>query len=161
MISTYSISTTLFTSSEKTPWNDRLGHTCPSVLKLLGIETDKNNCLICKTRKSHKLPFNNYFEKALNTLDCVHMDIVGPITPPLVSSNCYFLTIIDQALSLKIMKVLKKTDVFPNFCIAKKEMEKLQKKTLKWLVTDRGELFNHNFRKLSRNCGYTYIMAPP
>ncbi|MBW0477382.1 hypothetical protein O181_017097 [Austropuccinia psidii MF-1] len=67
MISTYSIPTSLFTSSDKTPWHDRLGHPGPAVLKLLGIEADKNNCLICEANKSHR--------QALNTLDCVHMDI--------------------------------------------------------------------------------------
>ncbi|MBW0491464.1 hypothetical protein O181_031179 [Austropuccinia psidii MF-1] len=54
MISTYSVPTSLLTSSDKNPWHNRLGHPGPAVLKLLGIEVDKNNFLICKTSKSHK-----------------------------------------------------------------------------------------------------------
>ncbi|MBW0569379.1 hypothetical protein O181_109094, partial [Austropuccinia psidii MF-1] len=75
MISTYSVPTSHLTSTNKTPWHDRLGHPGPAVLKSLGIEVDKDNCLICEANKSHKQPFKNHFEQALNTLDCVHMDI--------------------------------------------------------------------------------------
>ncbi|MBW0566761.1 hypothetical protein O181_106476 [Austropuccinia psidii MF-1] len=146
-----------------TPWHDRLGNPGPEVLKLLGIEANKNNCLICEANKSHKKPFNNHFEQAVNTLDCVHMDIVGTVTPSSVSGNCYFLTIVDQASSFKIIKFLKKKlEVFVNFCIAKKAMKSLQKKTLKRLVTNRGgEFVNHNFKKLSNDCENVHIMAPP
>ncbi|MBW0504169.1 hypothetical protein O181_043884 [Austropuccinia psidii MF-1] len=159
MTSTYSVPT----SSDKTPWHDRLGHPGPAILKLLGISTDKNNFLICEVNKFHKQSFNNHFEPAPNVLDCVHMDVVGPVTPPLVSGNQYFLTIVDQASSFKMVKFLKtKSEVFANFCSAKKAMENLQNKTLKFLVTDRGgEFVNHNFRKLADDCGYVHIMAPP
>ncbi|MBW0539862.1 hypothetical protein O181_079577, partial [Austropuccinia psidii MF-1] len=138
MTSTYSVPTSLLTSSDKTPWHDRLSHPGPAVLKFLGISTNKNNSLICEVNKSHKQSFNNHFEPALNVLDCVHMDIVGPVTPPSVS------------------------EVFTNLCSAKKAMENLQNRTLKRLVTDRGgEFANHNFRKLAENCGYAHIMALP
>ncbi|MBW0516534.1 hypothetical protein O181_056249 [Austropuccinia psidii MF-1] len=159
MTRTYSVPT----SSDKTPWNNRLGHPGPAVLKLLGISTNKNNCLICEVNKSHKQSFNNHFEPALNVLDCVHMDVVGPVTPPSVSGNRYFLTIVDQASSFKMVKFLKtKSEFFTNFCSAKKAMENLQNGTLKRLVTYRGgEFVNHNFRKLANNFGYSHIMAPP
>ncbi|MBW0504170.1 hypothetical protein O181_043885 [Austropuccinia psidii MF-1] len=138
MTSTYSVPTSLLTSSDKTPWHNRLGHPGPAVLKLLGISTEKNNFLICEVNKSHKQSLNNHFEPGLNVLDCIHMDVVGPVTPPLVSRNQYFLTIVDQASSFKMNK------------------------TLKCLVTGRGgEFVNHNFRKLADDCGYVHIMAPP
>ncbi|MBW0487859.1 hypothetical protein O181_027574 [Austropuccinia psidii MF-1] len=90
------------------------------------------------------------------------MDLVGPITTPSVSRNFYFLTIINQASSFKIVKFLKnKSDFFENFGIAKKAMENLHNKTLTQLVTDRGELVNHKFKKPLENCGYTHIIAPP
>ncbi|MBW0579808.1 hypothetical protein O181_119523 [Austropuccinia psidii MF-1] len=41
-------------------------------------------------------------------------------------------------------------------------MENLHNKTLKRLVTNKGgEFANHNFQKLSNDCGYVHIMAPP
>ncbi|MBW0478455.1 hypothetical protein O181_018170 [Austropuccinia psidii MF-1] len=163
MISTYSVPTSLLTSPDKTPWHNRLGHPGPAVLKSLGIEVDKDNCLICEASKSHEQPFNNDFKQALNTLDFVHMDVVGPVKPSSVSGNCYFLTIVDQASSFKIIEFLKtKSEVFVNFCIAKRETENFKNKTLKQLVTNRGgEFVNHNFKKLSDNFGYVHIMAPP
>ncbi|MBW0498324.1 hypothetical protein O181_038039 [Austropuccinia psidii MF-1] len=87
----------------------------------------------------------------------------GPVTPPSVSGNCYFLTIVGQASSFKIVKFLKKkSEVFENFCIAKRAIENFQNKKLKQLVTDRGgEFVNHNFKRLSDDCGYVHIMAPP
>ncbi|MBW0470489.1 hypothetical protein O181_010204 [Austropuccinia psidii MF-1] len=82
VIITYSVATSLLTSSNKNPWHNRLGHPGPAVLKSLGIEVDKNSFLICETSKSHKQNFRNHFDHALNTLDCLHMDIVRPVTPP-------------------------------------------------------------------------------
>ncbi|MBW0535433.1 hypothetical protein O181_075148 [Austropuccinia psidii MF-1] len=65
MISPYTIPTALLTSSNNIPWHQRLGHPSPAVLKLLGIVADKKDYLICKTSKSHKLPFKHHFEQAL------------------------------------------------------------------------------------------------
>ncbi|MBW0494470.1 hypothetical protein O181_034185 [Austropuccinia psidii MF-1] len=163
MISPYTIPTALLTSSNNIPWHERLGHPSPAVLKLLGIVADKKDCLICEKSKSHKLPFKHHFEQALYPLDCVHMDVVGPVTPPSVSGNRYFLTIVDQASSFKVVKFLKnKSEVFDQFIASKKVMENLQNRTLKRLVTDRGgEFVNHSFKKLAEDCGYTHIMAPP
>ncbi|MBW0484987.1 hypothetical protein O181_024702 [Austropuccinia psidii MF-1] len=94
MISSYTIPTTLITGPNSIPRNERLAHPGSAVLKLLGVEADKKDCLICKTSKSHKLPFKNHFQQAFYPLDCMHMDVVGPITPPSVSGNHYFLIII-------------------------------------------------------------------
>ncbi|MBW0535432.1 hypothetical protein O181_075147 [Austropuccinia psidii MF-1] len=91
------------------------------------------------------------------------MDVVGPVTPPSVSGNCYFLAILDQVSSFKVVKFLKKkSEVFNQFHSSKNAMENLQNRTLKWLVTDRGgEFVNHSFKKLAEDCRYTHIMAPP
>ncbi|MBW0560457.1 hypothetical protein O181_100172, partial [Austropuccinia psidii MF-1] len=140
MISPYTIPTALLTGSNNIPWHERLGHPSLAVLKLLGIVAAKKDCLICETSKSHKLPFKHHFEQALYPLDCVHMDVVGPMTPPSVSGNRYFLTIVDQASSFKVAKLLKKkSEVFDQFHASKKAMENLQNRTLKWLITDSGE----------------------
>ncbi|MBW0469385.1 hypothetical protein O181_009100 [Austropuccinia psidii MF-1] len=163
MISPCTIPTTLLTGANDIPWHERLGHPSLTFPKLLGIEADKKDCLICKTSKSHKLPFKHHFEQAFYPLDSIHMDVVGPVTPPSVSTNRYFLTIFNQASSFKMVKLLKKKlEVFDQFHAIKKVMENLQNRTLKRLVTDRGgEFVNHSFKKLADDCGYTHIMAPP
>ncbi|MBW0529781.1 hypothetical protein O181_069496 [Austropuccinia psidii MF-1] len=138
MISSYTIPTTLLTGPNSIPWHERLGHPSSVVLKLLGIQADKKDCLICETSKSHKLPFKHHFEQVFYPLDWVHMDVVGPITPPSVSGNRYFLTIVNKASSFKIVRFLKKkSEVFDQFHATKKEMENLHNRTLKQLVTDR------------------------
>ncbi|MBW0536664.1 hypothetical protein O181_076379 [Austropuccinia psidii MF-1] len=88
-------------------------------------------------------------------LDCVHLDLVGPITPSSVSGFCYFLTIVDQATSFKIVQLLKhKSDAFDQFVIVKKEMETLHDRLLKKLVSDRGgEFLNEKFKKLLETHG--------
>ncbi|MBW0517549.1 hypothetical protein O181_057264 [Austropuccinia psidii MF-1] len=53
-------------------------------------------------------------------------------------------------------------DQFEQFFLVKKGMENLHDRTLKKLVSDRGgEFLNHQFRKLSEECGFEHIMSPP
>ncbi|MBW0577620.1 hypothetical protein O181_117335 [Austropuccinia psidii MF-1] len=87
MVINYTIQKALLTNQANDPWNERLGHPGASTLKHLGLPTLQDSCLVCKTNKSHKLPFQNHFKPALSTLDCVHMDIVGPINPPSMSGK--------------------------------------------------------------------------
>ncbi|MBW0525843.1 hypothetical protein O181_065558 [Austropuccinia psidii MF-1] len=91
------------------------------------------------------------------------MDIVGPINPPSMSGKQYFLTIVDQVLSLKIIKFMqKKSDVFEQFQLTKNAMENSQDKKLKKLISDRGgEFLNNNFKKLLDGCGFINIMDSP
>ncbi|MBW0466606.1 hypothetical protein O181_006321 [Austropuccinia psidii MF-1] len=86
----------------------------------------------------------NLFDPVSQPLDCVHIDLVGPISPMSVSGCQYFLTIVDQATSFKIVKFLKnKSDAFDQFFIAKKAMENLHNRSLKRLVLDcAGEFMN-------------------
>ncbi|MBW0533402.1 hypothetical protein O181_073117, partial [Austropuccinia psidii MF-1] len=77
----YTIPKTLLTNQINNLWHDRLGHPGDSVLIHLGLPTPNDNCLVCETNKAHKQPFKNHFEPAFSTLDCVHMDVVGPINP--------------------------------------------------------------------------------
>ncbi|MBW0533980.1 hypothetical protein O181_073695 [Austropuccinia psidii MF-1] len=91
------------------------------------------------------------------------MDVVGPINPPLVSGKHYFLTIVDQSSSYKIVKFLqKKPKVFEQFQATKIAMENTQDKKLKKLVSERGgEFLNNDFKKLSNKCGFIHIFSPP
>ncbi|MBW0545952.1 hypothetical protein O181_085667, partial [Austropuccinia psidii MF-1] len=163
MVINYTILKTLLTNQIDNLWHNRLGHPAATILKQLGLPTPQDNCVVCETNKAHKKPFNNHFEPAFSTLDCVHMDVVGPINPASVSGKRYFLTIVDQSSSFKIVKFLqKKSEVFENFQAVKITMENTQEKKLKKLVSDRGgEFLNNNFKELLNKCGFTHIFAPP
>ncbi|MBW0481185.1 hypothetical protein O181_020900 [Austropuccinia psidii MF-1] len=96
-------------------------------------------------------------------LDCVHLDLVGPIHPASNSGFQYFLTIVDQATSFKITCLLKqKSEAYDQFIIVKRMMENLHDHSIKKLVLDRGgELLNEKFKKLSEEQGFTHFFSPP
>ncbi|MBW0508536.1 hypothetical protein O181_048251 [Austropuccinia psidii MF-1] len=153
----------LTTASGTLPWHNRLGHPGPAVLESLGLSSTETPCLICETNKSHRLSFNHHFTSARKSLDSIHIDVVGPITPPSISGFKYLLTIIDQSTSFKIIKFLKaKSESFDQFVIAKNYMENQQDKTIKKLTSDQGgEFLNEKFKRLAENCGFVHIFSPP
>ncbi|MBW0477922.1 hypothetical protein O181_017637 [Austropuccinia psidii MF-1] len=160
----YDLPTTFLTTiSGNLPWHGRLGHPGPAVLKILGISNAKIPCLICETNKSHHLAFNHHFTPASKSLDSIHIDVVGPITPPLLSGFKYRLTIVDQSTSFKIIKFLKvKSESFDQFVISKNYMENQQDKKIKKLTLDwGGEFLNEKFKRLAENCGFLHIFSPP
>ncbi|MBW0473976.1 hypothetical protein O181_013691 [Austropuccinia psidii MF-1] len=88
--------------SEKAPWHAQLGHPGDQVLKKLGLKIhNMNPCEICAWGKMTSFPFKGNFPDTSMPLDFLHMDVVGPISPPSKSGHHYFLTIIDQHTSFK------------------------------------------------------------
>ncbi|MBW0507746.1 hypothetical protein O181_047461 [Austropuccinia psidii MF-1] len=84
-------------------WHERLGHPGNQVIKSMGLPGVTSNFQMCDINKMHLIPFTDQFEPVSHPLDCVHIDLVGPINPPSVSGFQYFLTIVDQATSYKII----------------------------------------------------------
>ncbi|MBW0534108.1 hypothetical protein O181_073823 [Austropuccinia psidii MF-1] len=144
-------------------WHQRLGHPGNQVIKSMGLPECSLRCSTCDLNKAHKLPFNHKFESASKPLDCAHIDVVGPISPPSVSGNQYFLTVVDQATSFKIVRLLKhKSEAFKQFIIVKAYMENLHDRTLKKLVSDRGgEFLNKDFKSLAESNGFVHVFSPP
>ncbi|MBW0461586.1 hypothetical protein O181_001301 [Austropuccinia psidii MF-1] len=113
-------------------WHNRLGHPGTKDMKTLGLPEKYEPCITCETNKSH------HFAVADLPLDFIQLDLVGPITPPSVSGFKYFLTIVDQASSFKIVKKIKQ------------------------VVSDcGGEFLNENFKELANDNGYLHIYSPP
>ncbi|MBW0508583.1 hypothetical protein O181_048298 [Austropuccinia psidii MF-1] len=105
-------------------WHQRLGHPGDQIIRSMGLLGVNTKCLTCDKNKIHSLPFNDHFEQVSLPLDCFHIDLVGPISPASVSGSRYLLTIVDQATSYKIIRLLKnKSDAFHQFVLAKKAME--------------------------------------
>ncbi|MBW0522313.1 hypothetical protein O181_062028 [Austropuccinia psidii MF-1] len=109
------------------------------------------------------LPFKGHFIKAAEPLDCLHLDVVGPITLPSKLGYRYFLTMVDQHTSFKITKFLKhKSEVFDEFLIQQKLLGNLHARKIKRIVTDGGgEFVNQKFKDLANVCGFTHVVAPP
>ncbi|MBW0541599.1 hypothetical protein O181_081314 [Austropuccinia psidii MF-1] len=109
------------------------------------------------------LPFKGHFSKTTEPLDCLHMDLVGPISPSSISGHHYILNIIDQHTSYKITCFLKnKSDTYEEFLKQQKLIENTQQQKIKKLVTDGGgEFINQQFKDLAEQHGFTHIIAPP
>ncbi|MBW0533780.1 hypothetical protein O181_073495 [Austropuccinia psidii MF-1] len=119
-------------------------------------------CQVCKLNKATLLPFKSEFEHISQPLDCVHIDLVGPIFPPSVSGYQYFLTIVNQFKSFKTVRLLKsKSELFNQFVIVKNSMENLHERKLKMLVSDRGgEFLNQRFTTLANSEGFIHHFSP-
>ncbi|MBW0535574.1 hypothetical protein O181_075289 [Austropuccinia psidii MF-1] len=158
----YQLPTAYKTSIEEKLWHERLGHAGNSTIKSMGLPTSDISCKICNLNEIHRVPFKNHFEPADLPLDCVHIDLVGPISPPSISGYRYFLTIVDQATSYKVIQLLKnKSEAFEQFTITKRKMETQQDRSLKRLTSDQGgEFLNLHFKKLSDECGFIHTFSP-
>ncbi|MBW0505588.1 hypothetical protein O181_045303 [Austropuccinia psidii MF-1] len=163
MYLTYDSPTSLLTTLSKDPWHCRLGHPGHTVLKTLGLPDQKSPCFTCDTNKSHRLPFSHHFEPVSHPLDAIHLDLVGPISPQSNSGFRFFLTIVDQASSYKIVKFLrKKSDSFDQFLVAKNYMENWHSKKIKKIISNRGgEFLNQKFSNLAVKNGIIHTYSPP
>ncbi|MBW0591772.1 hypothetical protein O181_131487 [Austropuccinia psidii MF-1] len=133
----YQLPTAYRTITRENPWHERLGHVGSSVIKSMGLPPSEEASKICDLNKIHRLPFKSHFEPVNLPLDCIHIDLVGPVSPPSISGFCYFLTVVDQATSYKVVQLLKnKSDAFKQFTVAKKKMETQQDRSLKRLISD-------------------------
>ncbi|MBW0463020.1 hypothetical protein O181_002735 [Austropuccinia psidii MF-1] len=143
-------------------WHERLGHPGIQVLNLLGLGKVNSPCLVCEKNKSSKRPFKNHFKKTELPLDCIQVDVVGPIVPCCVSGSNYFLTIVDQTSGFKIVKFLKrKSDGYEKFLITKREIENKHNRKIKKLISDRGGKFvNNQFKELAESEGFVHMLAP-
>ncbi|MBW0591623.1 hypothetical protein O181_131338 [Austropuccinia psidii MF-1] len=97
-----------------------MGHPGHSVLESMGLPANNADCEICQISKSHQLPYSGHFEEVIFLLDCLHLDLVGPVSPVSLSGCAYFLTMIDQSTGLKIVKFIKrKSETFEHFLSAR------------------------------------------
>ncbi|MBW0473992.1 hypothetical protein O181_013707 [Austropuccinia psidii MF-1] len=166
MISNFTKFTTLLTASrnKKLCWHSRLGHPSNQTLKSMGLPTfETDHCDICARGKMTLKRFKSHFEAVKEPLDCLHLDLVGPISPPSISGHCFLLTIVDQYTSFKIVKFLKnKSDAIKDFTIVKNLIENSQGQKIRKVVSDRGgEFVNLEFKQLGNENGFIHVTLPP
>ncbi|MBW0536871.1 hypothetical protein O181_076586 [Austropuccinia psidii MF-1] len=143
-------------------WHQRLGHPSHQSMKTLGLPSSHAPCEICLTGKSSLLSFPGSFDKVQHSLDCIHLDVVGPINPSSNTGFKYFLTIVDQFTSFKSVMFLKaKSEAFDEFVKWKTFSENFHNTKIKRLVSDKGgEFENERFRNLAASCGFIHTFSP-
>ncbi|MBW0557008.1 hypothetical protein O181_096723 [Austropuccinia psidii MF-1] len=143
-------------------WNERLGHPSNKILKNLGLQSTENSCETCVKGKLTILPFKGHFDDVQKPLDCLHLDLVGPISPPLVSGHKYFLTVVDQFTSYRFTRFLKrKSNAIIEFIALKELIETSQESKIKKSLFDRGgEFLNKQFQHLSEKHGFVHVFSP-
>jgi hypothetical protein len=93
----------------------------------------------------HKQPLSGTFPTFENPLDCVHMDLCGPITRALRGGNLYFLKIINGFTKyLFIYPMCCKSATFDLFKSFLQKAENFTGRTLKQVVSDNGHEFCNN-----------------
>ncbi|MBW0505353.1 hypothetical protein O181_045068 [Austropuccinia psidii MF-1] len=143
-------------------WHHRLGHPSNQAIKTLGLPPFYGVCKICLMGKSTLLPFSGSFDKVTQPLECIHIDLVGLITPQSNSGYRYFLMIVNQFTAFKFVRFLKtKDEAFNEFLEWKIYAENFHSLKIRKLVSNRGgEFENKSFSALAASCGFIHQFAP-
>jgi hypothetical protein len=120
-------------------------------------------CDNCDLSKMHQQPFSGHFPQAEVLLNCIHMDLCGPITPATRGGNRYFLKIIDGHSKFRfIFPMPSKSDTFCHFITFLNRAETFTGQKLKSVVSDNGgEFVNKRFFDLFRQKGITHHTTAP
>lgn len=120
-------------------------------------------CPDCDLAKMHRLPFQGSFPTFQAALDCIHMDLCGPITPASKGGNRYFLKILDGHTKYRFIFPMRcKSDTFHHFEAFLNQAETSSGRKLKRVVSDNGgEFCNHRFVEFFRGRGIQHITSAP
>jgi transposase InsO family protein len=148
-----------------TTWHQRLGHPSRQVMKTmkLPVSDEGDICEVCICSKMTSSPFSSHFSPVSSPLHRLHMDLVGPITPPSVSGFKYFFTLVDQYSSFKFVRFLKsKSDALEEFKKFASLVENIQDSKIKEVVSDNGgEFISNDFKTFCEAAGILQIFSPP
>ncbi|GJR47637.1 retrovirus-related pol polyprotein from transposon TNT 1-94 [Tanacetum coccineum] len=147
-------------------WHLRFGHPHLGRLKFLAkrnmvhglpnIEFTNKFCEECVTGKQTSCSFPKKIEyRATNTLELIHTDICGPISPESFSGKRYFITFIDDySRKIWVYFLKEKSEAFEVFKKFKVMVEKTTSKFITALRSDRGdEYVSTNFMNFCEEQG--------
>jgi transposase InsO family protein len=155
-------------------WHARFGHLHFRALHTLskrsmvrglpGVERVEEYCDGCALGKQHRTPFPRASAfRADRSLELVHTDLCGPISPVTPGGNSYFLLVVDDYSRYMWLEVLKaKSDAFQHFCKIKAATEAAGNCKLRAFRSDRGGEFNSGeFRQLCEENGIKHFTTAP
>ncbi|PLW34541.1 hypothetical protein PCASD_12926 [Puccinia coronata f. sp. avenae] len=142
-----------------------LGHPSINYLKKAFPDVTINSidCSVCDLSKMHRVPFSGSFPKPSRPLECIHMDLCGPITPASRGGNKYFLKIIDGYSKYRFIYPLRcKSDTFSTFLVFLNQAENFTNQRLHSVVSDNGgEFVNASFKALYSDKGIVHHTTAP
>ncbi|PLW33837.1 hypothetical protein PCASD_15872 [Puccinia coronata f. sp. avenae] len=150
-------------------WHRRFGHTSAARIKvILGSKAPSENkttpmCTVCMQGKMTKLPFSGKFSPTYQSLEVIHGNLVGPISPSRNSGFQYFLTIVNQHTGYIHVTLLKgKSNATAAIVKYKTHFEKQTGNKIKKLVTDGGgEFCNGSPHEILKSKGIQHNISPP
>ncbi|KAI7965543.1 hypothetical protein MJO29_001291 [Puccinia striiformis f. sp. tritici] len=121
------------------------------------------DCTVCDVSKMHREPFPSSFPPVTRPLECIHMDLCGPITPASRGGNRYFLKIIDGYSKYRFIFPLRcKSSTFEVFVTFLSQVETYTGNKLVSVVSDNGgEFVNNRFRELYARRGIQHLPSSP
>lgn len=162
------------TQTESTIWHAWLGHIGKQsmrammkdqlVMGLPNLKIENETCASCLLGKHARHPFPNSTPyRATQTLELIHGDLCGPITPPTAGKNRYIFVLIDDYSRYMWSILLKeKNEALEKFIIFKRVVEEETKSSIKTLRTDRGGEFTSNeFRIFCETSGINRHLTAP
>ncbi|KAG7578131.1 Zinc finger CCHC-type [Arabidopsis thaliana x Arabidopsis arenosa] len=160
--------------NDSAKWHARLGHvgleTMKSMVKkelvtgMPSFSVEKETCASCLLGKQTRRTFPQATSyRATNTLELVHGDLCGPITPTTAAQNRYIFVLIDDYSRYMWTLLLKeKSDAFERFKRFKALVEQETGNSIKTFRTDRGgEFTSHEFQKFCDDTGIKRHLTAP
>lgn len=155
-------------------WHARLGHVSFGAMKnmvdkemVIGMPSslqERDVCSVCQIGKQTRKPFPSQAGfRATRSLELVHGDLCGPISPPTPSNNRYVFVLIDDFSRYMWTMLLKeKSEAFDCFKRFKEYVEKQTKATIKTFRTDRGgEFTSTEFNRFCKDNGVNRHLTTP
>lgn len=160
--------------SESNRWHARLGHVNTTTMKKMidkelvkgvpGVNVTKDICSSCLLGKQARmvLPQSTTY-RATATLELLHGDLCGPLTPSTSGGNKYiFLVIDDHSRYMWTMLLKEKNEAFGKFKKLKEVVEKETGKRILTFRTDRGgEFVSHEFKSYCESSGIQRHLTAP
>jgi transposase InsO family protein len=147
-------------------WHKRMGHASAARVQAAideNIPKSMTTCDTCQRGKMTKLPFKGYFNPAEKSMDIIHGDLVGPISPATNGGARYFLTLVDQHTGfININLLAEKADATKAIVEYRTYFEKQTGNPIKKIVTDGGgEFCNKVLGDILKEAGIQHNVSPP
>lgn len=122
-----------------------------------------STCTTCVQSKQTRASFSSSTPRNTSTLDLLHTDVCGPLPVPSLSGARYFVTVLDDASKLSIVKpVVHKSDVSAAVQSIINMLETRTGKRVKTVRSDRGgEYLSASFQEYCQKQGIVHQTSSP